>query len=99
MFDAAIEAGADNCALEDGHHILTCDADAFGAVRDALEKRFGAPVSAKLTWQPKNTIVVDEEQAKAILKLIDILEDNDDVQEVFSNFEIPDALMQRLSAA
>jgi YebC/PmpR family DNA-binding regulatory protein len=99
MLEAAIDAGADSCALEGDSHVVTCEPDTFGAVRDALEKRFGAPDSAKLTWQPKNTVEVNEEQAKSLLKLIDLLEDNDDVQEVFSNFEISEALMQRLSAA
>ena len=66
--------------------------------REALEKKYGTPEFAKMIWQPKNTVPVDEEQAKNILKLIETLEDNDDVQEVFSNFEISDAVMQRLSA-
>jgi transcriptional/translational regulatory protein YebC/TACO1 len=81
-----------------GQHIITCASDALGAVRDALEKKFGAPESAKLTWQPKNGVTVNEEQAKALLKLIEMLEDNDDVQEVFSNFEISETVMQKLSA-
>ena len=67
-------------------------------MRDGLEKRFGTPESAKMIWQPKNTIAVDEEQAQSLLKMIEAFEDNDDVQEVFSNFEISDAIMQKLSA-
>jgi YebC/PmpR family DNA-binding regulatory protein len=98
MLDAAIEAGADNCEFDGEQHSISSAPEQFLGTRDQLEKRFGAPESAKLTWQPKNTIAVDEEQAKALLKLIDFLEDNDDVQEVFSNFEIPETLISALSA-
>ena len=99
MFDAVIEAGADNCESTPEGHVITCAADQFGAVRDHLEKAFGAPASAKLTWQPKNTVPVsDDEQARALIKLIETLEDNDDVQEVFSNFEISENLLTALSA-
>lgn len=99
MFEVALEAGADNCEIADGQHIVTCATETFGQLRDALEKKFGAPASAKLVWLPKNTVAVNEEQAKTLFKLIEAIEDNDDVQEVFSNFEIPDALLQKLSAA
>lgn len=98
MFEAALEAGASNCELDGKAHSITCDPDSFGQVRDGLERKFGEPESAKLTWQPKNTTPVGEEQAKPLLKMLDMLEDNDDVQEVFSNFEIPENLMETLSA-
>lgn len=98
MFEAALEAGANNCELSDGTHAITSSTESFLTVRDALEKRFGPAQSAKLTWQPQNTVEVNEDQAKSLLKLLDTLEDNDDVQEVFSNFEIPETLMASLSA-
>lgn len=98
MLEAALEAGADDCASDASRHTVTCAQESFIAVRDALEKKFGAAESARITWQPKNTVSVNEEQARQILKLIEALEDFDDVQEVFSNFEIPDVLMQKLSA-
>ena len=98
MFEAALEAGAENCESDSSGHTITCATDQFGTVRDALEKAVGAPLSAKLTWIPKNTNPVSEEQAQQLIKLIDALEDNDDVQEVFSNFEIPEALLAKLSA-
>jgi transcriptional/translational regulatory protein YebC/TACO1 len=67
-------------------------------VRDALEARFGAPDSAKLDWRPSVTITVDdEERAAALVKLLDALEENDDVQTVYSNADIPDAVMERLA--
>ena len=98
MLETAIEVGAEDCVSDKEHHTVTCTMEQFGAVRDGLEKRFGTPESAKMLWHPKITTPVDEEQAKSILKLIETLEDNDDVQEVFSNFEISDAILQKLSA-
>lgn len=97
MFEAAIDVGADGCEMQGDIHVITCASEQFGAVRDGLEKSFGPAQSAKLTWQPKNTVAVSEEQAQQMLKLIDMLEDSDDVQEVFSNFEIPEALMKALA--
>jgi len=98
MMEAAIEAGAENCEISGDLHIITCTQETLPSVREQLEKKFGAPISAKMTWQPQNTVAVNEEQAKAILRMIEMLEDSDDVQEVFSNFEIPEALMTSLSA-
>jgi YebC/PmpR family DNA-binding regulatory protein len=98
MFEAALDAGADNCEFQGDRHVITCAQEQFGTVRDGLEKAFGTAESAKLTWLPKNTVAVTDEQAQQILKLIDMLEDSDDVQEVFSNFEIPETLMKALSA-
>ena len=98
MLYAAIEAGADNCESDEGGHTITTSPEGFISVREALEAKFGAAASAKLSWQPKVTAVPNEEQAKQILKLIDTLEDNDDVQDVFSNVEIPEALMLKLAS-
>jgi transcriptional/translational regulatory protein YebC/TACO1 len=67
-------------------------------VRDALEARFGPPEQAKLDWRPTTQISLDEDRAGALLKLLDVLEDNDDVQNVYANFDIPEAVMQKLSA-
>jgi YebC/PmpR family DNA-binding regulatory protein len=98
MLEAAIEAGADDVTSgEDGHEITTT-VENFFAVRDALEAKFGAPQSAKLDWRPTTTVTLDEEKAAAVLKLVDALDDNDDVQNVYANFDIPEAVMQTLSA-
>lgn len=98
MLDLAIEAGADNCESNESGHTVTCAMEAFGSVRDSLEKALGAPQSAKIAWVPKTTAPVDEEQAQALFKLIEALEDDDDVQEVYANFEIDAAVMEKLSA-
>jgi YebC/PmpR family DNA-binding regulatory protein len=98
MLEAAVEAGADDVASDAEAHEVTCAVESFFAVRDALEGRFGAPESARLEWRPATTVALDEEKAAGVLKLLDVLEDNDDVQNVYANFEIPEAVMQKLSA-
>ena len=98
VFEAAIEAGADNCETTQEHHEISCAHEAFSTVRDALQEQFGDLKSGKLAWIPQNTIAVSEEQAATLFKLIDVLEDNDDVQEVCANFEVSDEIMEKLSA-
>jgi YebC/PmpR family DNA-binding regulatory protein len=98
MLEAAIEAGADNVESDAEAHEVTCAPDDFFAVRDALEARFGAPEGARLEWRPTTTVTLDEERAASLLKLLDALDESDDVQNVYANFEIPDAVMARLSA-
>jgi YebC/PmpR family DNA-binding regulatory protein len=99
MFEATIEAGADNVeSAEDGHEIV-CAPDDLATVRDALEARFGTPEYARLDWRPQTTVpIADEEIARTLLKLLDLLEDNDDVQRVQTNVEIADEIMERLGA-
>jgi YebC/PmpR family DNA-binding regulatory protein len=99
MLEAAIEAGAENVETSDDGHEITTAIDDFFAVRDALEARFGAPEEAKLDWRPTTTVTLDESRAASLMKLIDALEDNDDVQNVYANFDIPDSVLARLSAA
>ncbi|MEO0394310.1 MAG: YebC/PmpR family DNA-binding transcriptional regulator, partial [Pseudomonadota bacterium] len=70
----------------------------FAAVRDALAEKLGDPERAALAWVPQNTIPVNEEQAGTLLKLLDVLEDNDDVQTVSANFDIADEVMERLAS-
>jgi YebC/PmpR family DNA-binding regulatory protein len=98
MLEAAIEAGADNVESDAEAHEITCVPDDFFAVRDALEARFGAPEIARLEWRPTTSVTLDEDRAASLLKLLDALEDSDDVQNVYANFDIPDAVMARLSA-
>ncbi|MFO1027487.1 MAG: YebC/PmpR family DNA-binding transcriptional regulator [Acetobacteraceae bacterium] len=98
MLEAAIEAGADNVESDDDWHEVTCAVDDFFTVRDALETRFGEPETARLDWRPSNTVAVDEDRARSLLKLLDALEENDDVQNVYANFDIPEQVMAALSA-
>ncbi len=98
MLEAAIEGGADNVESSDEGHEVTCAVEDFFSVRDALEEKFGEPASAKLEWRPSTTVPLDEERAAGLLKLMDALEDNDDVQNVYANFDIPEDIMARLGA-
>ncbi|HUZ62650.1 MAG TPA: YebC/PmpR family DNA-binding transcriptional regulator [Acetobacteraceae bacterium] len=98
MLEAAIEAGAENVESTREGHEVTCAADSFFAVRDALEARFGAPESAKLDWRPATSVTVDEPRAAMLFKLLDVIEESDDVQNVYANFDVPESVMQKLSA-
>lgn len=99
MLEAAIEAGAEDVESDEEGHEVSCTVEDFAAVRDALEARFGEAEAAKLEWWPSTTIDLDEDKARDILKLIDALDDNDDVQNVYANFEVDAAAAERLSAA
>ncbi|MFT8479060.1 YebC/PmpR family DNA-binding transcriptional regulator [Gluconobacter oxydans] len=98
MLEAAIEAGADNAETTEEGHEVTCAMENFFAVRDALESRFGEPQSAKLDWRPENSVTLDEDKARSVMKLIDVLEDSDDIQAVYANFDIPDDVAEALAA-
>ncbi len=97
VLEAAIEAGAqDVISGEEAHEILSAPED-LNTVRDALEARFGEALSARLDWRPNLTVPLDEEGATAIFKLIEALDDHDDVQNVYANFEVSDAVLAKLS--
>jgi YebC/PmpR family DNA-binding regulatory protein len=97
MFEAAVEAGADDVESDEETHEITCSIEAFAQVRDALEAKFGGPDGAGLVWKPNVFSTPSEDQATALLKLIDVLEDNDDVQTVAANAELSDELAARLA--
>ena len=97
MFEAALEAGADNAESdENGHEILTATDD-FNTVRESLENQFGSPEEAGLAWKAQNTTPVNEDQAQTLLKLLGALDELDDVQSVASNFDIDDDIMAKLA--
>jgi YebC/PmpR family DNA-binding regulatory protein len=98
MLEAAIEAGAqDVSSSADGHEIVT-DMASLRDVAKTLEAKFGEPRKAALVWRPQNSVSVDDETGEKILKLVDTLNDNDDVQNVYANFEVSDALLARFGA-
>ena len=96
MLDAAIEAGADDVISGENGHEIYASPDNFREVAKGLEAKFGEPRKAALTWKPQNTVAVDDETGEKLLKLIDMLNEHDDVQNVFANFEVSDALMARI---
>ncbi|MBO1020976.1 MULTISPECIES: YebC/PmpR family DNA-binding transcriptional regulator [unclassified Methylobacterium] len=96
MLEAAIEAGADDVrSSEDGHEI-TCAQDSYGEVSKALEARFGEPRRTALIWKAQNTIEVDDETGEKLIRLVEVIEDQDDVQNVYVNFALSDALVAKL---
>ncbi|WP_375202024.1 YebC/PmpR family DNA-binding transcriptional regulator [Hyphococcus sp.] len=97
MLEAAIEAGAEDVQSSEETHEIYCAFDQLAEVSSALEKTFGEATSAKPFWKPQNTIDVDGDKAATLMKLIDALEDNDDVQNVYANFEISDEEMEKLA--
>ncbi len=98
MFEAALEAGAQDVESTSNGHEITCDPDDFSDVREALVEQFGDPENGGLDWKPQNNVPVDEDSAGTLIKMLDVLEDNDDVQRVAANFDISDDVMERLSA-
>jgi YebC/PmpR family DNA-binding regulatory protein len=96
MLDAAIEAGADDVISSESGHEIYASAESYRDVAKALEAKFGEPRKAALTWRPHNTIAVDDETGEKLLKLMDMLNEHDDVQNVFANFEVSDALVARM---
>lgn len=98
VLEAAIEAGADDAqSLEESHEIY-CAFDQLAEVAGALEARFGEAKSVKPIWRPQNTIEVEGEKADTLMKLMDALDDCDDVQNVYANFELSDADIERLAS-
>jgi YebC/PmpR family DNA-binding regulatory protein len=96
VIEAAIEAGADDVESdEDGHQIWT-GIDSLHGVAGALEDSLGEAESVKLAWRPATCVEVDGEAAGQLVKLIDALEEDDDVQTVWGNYEVSDEVMERL---
>jgi YebC/PmpR family DNA-binding regulatory protein len=96
VLEAAIEAGADDVeSTEDGHTIWT-DMEALHEVAGALEKSLGEAESVKLAWKPNITVEVDEGNAGTLLKLVDALDDDDDVQTVWGNYEVSDEILEKI---
>lgn len=96
VFEAALEAGAEDVSSsEEGHEIWTAQ-DALHEVAKALEPALGEPEGAKLAWRPQTSVTVDEADAAQLLKLIDALDDDDDVQAVWGNYDVPEAVMEKL---
>lgn len=98
VMEAAIEAGADDVTTDEDGHTIICGFEGIGEVSKALEDALGEAETVKAIWKAQNTVPVDEEKAQSLMKLIDTLEDDDDVQNVYSNFEVSDEVMAKLSA-
>jgi YebC/PmpR family DNA-binding regulatory protein len=98
MLEAAIEAGADDVnSTATGHEIYTTP-ESLNEVSKALEAKFGEPRKSALLWKPQNIVPVDDEKGEQLFGLIETLEELDDVQNVYANFEVSDALVSKMSA-
>jgi YebC/PmpR family DNA-binding regulatory protein len=98
MLEAAIEAGAEDVVSSEGGHEIYTTQESLREVGKALETKLGEARKATLVWKPQNTVAVNDEQGEKLFKLIETLNEHDDVQNVYANFEVSDALMQKLSA-
>lgn len=98
MFEAALEAGADEVESDDEFHNLYVDGDSLHEVAKVLEEKFGEPSSARLIWKPQTTIELDDEKGEKLLRMLEQLEDQDDVQNVYANFEVSDSVLEKLGS-
>ena len=98
MMEAAIEAGADDVLTDEEGHYIYCAFESINEVSKALEGLIGEASTVKAIWKPQNTVPVDEDRAQSMMKMTDSLEDDDDVQNVYTNMDIPEDVIARLSA-
>jgi YebC/PmpR family DNA-binding regulatory protein len=99
MMEAAIDAGADDAVLDDHGHVITCAFESIGEVSSALSAKFGDAETVKIVWKPNMLTPVDFEKAESLMKMVDALDEDDDVQVVFSNADIPADVMEKLHGA
>ncbi|MBF0369213.1 MAG: YebC/PmpR family DNA-binding transcriptional regulator [Magnetococcales bacterium] len=99
LMEAALDAGAEDIESDGEDQEVLSPPEAFEALRESLVKAFGNPVSAEITMRPQNTVALNEKQATSMLKLMELLEDNDDVQQVHANFDISEDILEKLAMA
>ena len=98
IFEAALDAGADDVISNETGHEIICAVDDFSAVAEALEKTIGSPASAGLVWRPQTTVAIGDDAAVTLFKLLEGLDENDDVRAVSANYEVSEDIMQSLGA-
>jgi YebC/PmpR family DNA-binding regulatory protein len=99
MLEAAIEAGGEDVETGEVGHLVYCNPDELHQVAESLEERFGEPRAMQILWRPKSEVPIDEDAGQKLLRMIDGLEDLDDVQQVYANFDLADDVLQKLTAA
>jgi YebC/PmpR family DNA-binding regulatory protein len=97
MLDTAIEAGAEECVSDEDGHVFLSSVEDFGAVRDALEEKLGEAQSARIVFRPQNTVAVKDDVGETLIKLLDVLDDHDDIQTVYGNYELSDTLLEKMT--
>ena len=98
VMEAAIEAGADDVETDEEGHFIYCAFESIGEVSKALEGMIGEASTVKAIWKPQNSVPVDEERALSLMKMTDSLDDDDDVQNVYTNMDVPEDILAKLSA-
>ncbi|MFV9876065.1 MAG: YebC/PmpR family DNA-binding transcriptional regulator [Rickettsiales endosymbiont of Dermacentor nuttalli] len=96
MFETALEVGANSCESDELVHKIYCEPDAFGVVQKELFNKYGEPEVSKLAWKANSLIDIEGEQAEKLLKLVAVLEDNDDVQNVYGNYNISEEITEKM---
>jgi YebC/PmpR family DNA-binding regulatory protein len=99
MMEAAIDAGADDVQSDETGHTITCAFENIGEVSAALSAKLGDAESVKVVWKPQTMAPADQEKVESLMKLVEALDEDDDVQNVFTNVEISDDVMAKLNAA
>ena len=96
IFEIATDAGALDCDLIEDEYEISCSTDDLHQVAENIEKKLSCDITSQLTWKPSNQIPLNKEKAIKIIEMIEVLEDHDDVQEVFANFDLPDEVLNEL---
>ena len=99
VLEAAIEAGADDVTSDAERHVVLASFADLGSVAGALEEKLGEAESVRIIWKPQTLTPVEGDKAETLMKLIGALEDDDDVQNVFANYDLDESTLQQLSAA
>jgi YebC/PmpR family DNA-binding regulatory protein len=99
VLEAGIEAGADDVVSDETGHAIYCAAEALAEVSSKLATSLGEAESSRIIWKPNTTTPLDEERAEQLVKLVESLEEEDDIQNVYSNFEVSSEVLEKLTAA
>jgi transcriptional/translational regulatory protein YebC/TACO1 len=99
VLEAGIEVGADDVMSDDEGHVIYCAADSMSEVAGKLAQTLGEPSASKVVWKPNSTTPLEEERAEQLVKLVTSLDEEDDVQNVYSNFEVSSEVLNKLTAA
>jgi transcriptional/translational regulatory protein YebC/TACO1 len=99
VLEAAIDAGADDVVSDENGHVITCAFENTSEVASGLAGKLGEAESIKVVWKPRTLTPIDQDKAESLFKLIEALDEDDDVQNVFSNADIAEDVMAKLSAA
>src|SRR3954469_22002545 len=98
ILEAAIDAGAEDVVSGEGGHEIYATVDSLRDVAKVLEGKFGEPRKAAMIWKPKNTVAIDDDKGEQMIAMLETLNENDDVQNVYANFEMSDAVVAKMTA-